>query len=129
MTRRRFQFRLRTLFVVVTVVAVACGYIGHEWRIVRERQYKEIRYNGDISGRYRVQPIPGAVRPASISWLRQFLGDRPVKAIFMQEGSSADERRRLQELFPEARLVWWDDDHTGRHGAWRLFPDESTTQP
>src|SRR5258708_4678300 len=36
--RRRFQFRLRTLMIVVTVVAVACGYASHEVRIVKERR-------------------------------------------------------------------------------------------
>jgi hypothetical protein len=36
--RRRFQFRLRTLMIVVTLLAVACGYVTHalsetEWPI------------------------------------------------------------------------------------------------
>jgi hypothetical protein len=36
--RRRFQFRLRTLMIVVTLLAVPCGYIGWQARIVRERR-------------------------------------------------------------------------------------------
>ncbi|HEV2971230.1 MAG TPA: DUF1559 domain-containing protein [Pirellulales bacterium] len=34
--RRWFQFSLRSLFVVVTVVAVVCGYLAHEAKIERE---------------------------------------------------------------------------------------------
>ncbi|HKD37525.1 MAG TPA: hypothetical protein VKB78_12020, partial [Pirellulales bacterium] len=38
--RRRFQFRLRTLFVVVTVAAVVCGFaalIAENRRLLHER--------------------------------------------------------------------------------------------
>jgi hypothetical protein len=36
--RRRIQFRLRTLMVVVTLLAVPCGYVGWQAKIVRERK-------------------------------------------------------------------------------------------
>ena len=36
--RRRFQFRLRTLVVGVTLLAVVCAYVAHQARIVRDRQ-------------------------------------------------------------------------------------------
>ncbi len=36
--RRRFQFRLRTLMIGVTLLAVPCGYIGWQARIVWERK-------------------------------------------------------------------------------------------
>ena len=35
--RRRFQFRLRTLMIVVTILAVASAYATHEAKVVRER--------------------------------------------------------------------------------------------
>jgi hypothetical protein len=35
---RRFQFRLRTLLIGVTLLAVPCAYIGWQLKIVRERQ-------------------------------------------------------------------------------------------
>jgi hypothetical protein len=35
--RRRFQFRLRTLMIVVTLLAVPLGYVGWSAKIVRER--------------------------------------------------------------------------------------------
>jgi hypothetical protein len=35
-TPRRFQFGLRTLMIVVTLLAGACGYVGWQANIVRE---------------------------------------------------------------------------------------------
>jgi hypothetical protein len=35
--RRRFQFRLRTLFVLVAVVAAACWVVVDRQRLIRER--------------------------------------------------------------------------------------------
>jgi hypothetical protein len=34
--RRRFQFSLRTLLIVVTMLAVPCAYVGWQAKIVRE---------------------------------------------------------------------------------------------
>ena len=36
--RRRFQFRLRTLMIVVTLLAVPCAYIGWQAKIVRAQR-------------------------------------------------------------------------------------------
>jgi hypothetical protein len=36
-TRHRFQFRLRTLLIVVTLLCVVGGYVGRQVRIIRER--------------------------------------------------------------------------------------------
>jgi hypothetical protein len=35
---RRFRFRLRTLMIGVTVLAVPCAYIGWQAKIVREHE-------------------------------------------------------------------------------------------
>ncbi len=36
--RRWFQFSLRTLLIGVTLLAVACAYVGWQAKIVRERR-------------------------------------------------------------------------------------------
>jgi hypothetical protein len=36
--RRRFQFSLRSLLIVVTLLAVTCAYVGWQAKIVRERK-------------------------------------------------------------------------------------------
>ncbi len=43
--RRRFQFRLRTLLLVVAVVAAACWVAADRWRLTRERDEAERRVN------------------------------------------------------------------------------------
>ncbi len=46
--RRRFQFRLRTLFVVVTVAAAVCGFAvlaAENRRLIRERDEAQLRAN------------------------------------------------------------------------------------
>ena len=36
--RPRVQFRLRTLMIVTTLLAMACGYVGSQAKVVRDRQ-------------------------------------------------------------------------------------------
>jgi hypothetical protein len=36
--RRWFQYSLRTLLIGVTLLAVVCGYVGWQAKIVRERE-------------------------------------------------------------------------------------------
>ena len=40
--RRRIQFRLRTLMIGVALLAVACGYVAHETKIVRKRDAMQL---------------------------------------------------------------------------------------
>ncbi len=77
--RRWFQFRLRTLFVLVVVAAVPCAWLA--WKIENKRRERAIlseieRLAGDpvyewqwhLPGRLEVDP-PGA------AWVRKLLGD------------------------------------------------------
>jgi hypothetical protein len=41
MKLRRLQFRLRTLMIVVTLLAVPCVYVGRQAKIVRESKASE----------------------------------------------------------------------------------------
>jgi hypothetical protein len=49
--RRRFQFRLRTLMIGVTLLGVACGYVGSQVNIVRDRRALAGRCQRRRSGR------------------------------------------------------------------------------
>ena len=58
--RRRFQFRLRTRIIGVTLLAVVCGYVGWHAKIARERKAWEafdsrngVRQTGDLCPRSR----------------------------------------------------------------------------
>lgn len=95
-TRRRFQFRLRTLLIGVVVLSVPLAYVAHEWRIVLARKEWVARH------RISVQLAPSPP-PPPVSLVRRLMGDEPEGhvAIF-----SAGELSRAKELFPEAEIVW-----------------------
>ena len=103
----RFQFRLRTLMIVVTLLAALCGYVAWQASIVRERQ-EEIRKITDAGGTvgfYDVVtgPLPTEVRTVPI--LRRWFGDRAVLSVLFKKGATNEERHRIREIFPEAVFV------------------------
>ncbi len=121
----RLQFRLRTLFVVVTIFAVVCAYVGWQAKIVRERNMIRQRLATERGEVYEPTPVastrdrvlrrswgdeipitmlvPSANPHARISWIRRLLGDRPVTAIglFLR---SHEECERVAAAFPEAAV-------------------------
>ena len=78
--RRRFQFRLRTLLIGVTLLAVPCGYVGWQAKIVRarinevENRFSENLDLGLCIDGYSYE-IPGT------PWFRRLLGDVTVYQI------------------------------------------------
>ena len=100
--RRRFQFRLRTLMIGVTVLAVACAYVAHEAKIVRER--KAMLAQIESAGGYWTWQIPTDPRP-TVSWVRQLLGDEPKQFLYLPPTTSAEDRRRIGVLFSETMII------------------------
>jgi hypothetical protein len=107
--RRWFQFSLRTLLIVVTLLAVPLGWVAWQAKIVRER--KELRDKvksdrgwvyafGDF-GRFGWHPAPkGSV---DIPWIRRCLSDEAVIEIDVPMGAEFDEEfNAAKRLFPEA---------------------------
>jgi hypothetical protein len=100
--RRRFQFSLRTLFVVVTLLAVACGYVVRQREIVMERMgWHSIIQN---LGGHLVKAVD-AQRPiiARIPWLRECWGDSAIQFIVLPIKSKAD-LNKIKSVFPEAEV-------------------------
>ncbi len=108
MPRPRFQFRLRTLFVVVTLLAAACGYVAHEYRIVQRRNEKrENLWLVDVQwmtaeSYEKHRSLPLGRPPPKISWIRQQLGDVPVYFLSLPETTSDEYAKEIQAIFPEA---------------------------
>jgi hypothetical protein len=91
--RRWFQFSLRTLFVVVTLMAVVCGYIAQQYKIVGEREEMWNHLTCSYEGYEReINGLP---------WLRRQFGDRDWRAIWVPE-ATREEQERIKSLFPEA---------------------------
>jgi hypothetical protein len=99
--RRWFQFSLRTLMIVVTLLAIPCGYVGWQAKIVRERMamsecIKKVEhgdcwfFDEDLSG--------------GVPWIRRLLGDKTCMLILVP-GASDEEFVAIKAAFPEADLV------------------------
>jgi hypothetical protein len=110
--RRWFQFSLRTLMIGVTLLAVVCGYVGWQAKIVRQRRAMGVEIN-NMQG-------PGALMAAdktfypdcTVPWVRSLLGDEPVSTIELPSTVSTEYRDHIRALFPEARL-WCLDRRDG----------------
>jgi len=87
--RRRFQFKLRTLFVIVTLFAVWLG-----WSLNWNRQRREFLRDRDA---FRVGE---SVRAPGLLWI---FGEDGAENIWLvaRKSSASDEARRL---FPEATV-------------------------
>ena len=99
----RFQFRLRTLMIGVTLFCVVVGvYVGWQAKIVRERR-AELNRTVDA----RLVGIAGNDEERVIPWIRRVLGDQRVGSIKMLVGTDVAELDRLRVLFPEAKVEVW----------------------
>ena len=99
---RRFQFRLRTLMMVVTLFCVFGGYVGHQVQLVHERKLVLdwiTAHNGEVA---ITRKNPGApdYRP-SIPWLRRILGDSAVARVNFGSSLNTEDEGRIREAFPE----------------------------
>jgi hypothetical protein len=101
--RRWFQFRLRTLMIAVTLLAVPCAYVGWQAKIVRQRKslldsiqspdwYAEAPNHSEDS-----EPPPDQ---RTVPRIRTWLGDRPIVFIFIRE--SNPNKDAMVAAFPEA---------------------------
>jgi hypothetical protein len=87
-----FQFRLRTLLIGVTLLAVPMGYIGWQTTIVKEREEF-------LSKRPHSDPDFFDHDKPHIPWILRLMGAKPVYWIVVDSASDAE---RAAALFPEA---------------------------
>ncbi len=109
MPRPRFQFRLRTLFVVVTIAAVACAYVAHEWRIVQARKAWLSNHNYKTArmwdfGSTKMVVVGERNATADPPPIRRWLGDQAVEMIIVDPGPDV---QQVQTFFPEARIIFY----------------------
>jgi hypothetical protein len=82
--RRWFQFSLRTLFILVLIVATPCAWLGHKIaQKRREREFvEEIRnWGGIVTYDYQI----ARSKPSGPAWLRSLLGENffnDVKVVY-----------------------------------------------
>ncbi|HEV2969944.1 MAG TPA: hypothetical protein VGY55_08135 [Pirellulales bacterium] len=130
--RRWFQYRLRTLFLVMTAI---CVWLGWESHVVRQRKaaLEEIKRSDGIvlsaadtrelsaalialnagkvqSGKDRAVASAflwvtnqSAIN-TSIPFIREWLGDEAIASIALASKTSEDDVSRIATLFPEAHV-------------------------
>jgi hypothetical protein len=99
----RFQFRLRTLMIVVTLLAVPCWWVATQRQLVQDRLALLQRVQNVDHGNYFFEQLPPGKAP-SISGLRRLLGDQAISNILLPLEANAEEYAPIHAMFPEAQL-------------------------
>jgi hypothetical protein len=111
----RFQFRLRTLMIAVTLLAVACWYVRQQAEIVRERRAMIKRITTTDKGLVsRAYSSPPEAVP-SVPWFRFLLGDEPMPYIYLPIAISPATLREARVAFPEAKIRALKDEDPVTH--------------
>jgi hypothetical protein len=106
--RRRFQFRLRTLLIGVTLLAVACGYVGWQASIARDRQAWLIahpRRDAMLVPIRTLATLAAGNNQSRPLIIRRWIGDAAQDTIELDAPATVEEERRAVMLFPEARVL------------------------
>src|SRR5262245_33950965 len=107
--RRWFQFGLRTMFAVVAVCAVTCGWVGRQLQWANERHrfflYETRERTGEIVFSYGTPgPLPWQLEVVSLGQRLQIDGCEPYRAIDVWAERSETDRSCAKALFPEAEI-------------------------
>jgi hypothetical protein len=100
--RRWFQPRLRTLMIVVTLLAVPCAYVGWQAKIVRERRAMRdsiLDAGGYITDLWFIPRLPPP------SWLRRILGDETVEILVVPDETDEQTIAEIRRLFPDTKIA------------------------
>jgi hypothetical protein len=106
--RRRFQFSLRTLLVGVTLLAAACGYVGWQATIVRERKALLLEIFKNKGSWYPSPFVPAGQALSHRSPIRWLLNDWYCTEILIpsnMEGRADD----IRSLFPDTDIYFNTD--------------------
>jgi hypothetical protein len=111
--RLRFRFRLRTLMIVVTLLAVPLGYVGWQAKIVRERD-ETVRLIGTLGGHIYLYDDEWQFQRATQydestfkfrpPLIRRRLGDRAYYEVAVPHLSEAD-AEKIRRVFPGINII------------------------
>ena len=104
--RRWFQFSLRWLFVLVTLLAI---WLGWQVSIVRERNHLRTTA-ADAAGSnwnafnraWNDHIVSSGIRGYNISWVRRLLGDESTRMICLPPTMTSEQVAEFKRSFPEA---------------------------
>ncbi|HEY2839291.1 MAG TPA: hypothetical protein VGJ26_09090 [Pirellulales bacterium] len=112
-SKRWFRYSLRTLFVVVTLIALGLGFEmkrihnRHAMRAwLRDGNGWELTWEDYKSTPSQPSKTPGDPTMQIPRW-RMWLGDEPMAQIGFEKSATPADRERVKRLFPEA-MIWSD---------------------
>jgi hypothetical protein len=112
--RRWYQYSLRTLFVVVTLCALACSWFVVKMRQA-ERQHEAVESIEELGGRvfydYQHGGAAGATPPGP-AWLRRLLGDdfaANVDQVLLSGNQVEDADLECLEQLTRLQWLWLDN--------------------
>jgi hypothetical protein len=116
--RRWFRFRLRTILLIVALLAIPCAWLGSEWKLVRARAalIERVEAAGGTASSVKYYPLPSiTIQPGAqsdqISAARRWLGDRAITQITIPDNFSDDDEKQILDRFPETEVVkYWPFD-------------------
>jgi hypothetical protein len=126
--RRRFQFRLRTLLIGVTLLAMPCAYVASQDRIVSERTavlcwIREHKGSSTTGEPDSPRSTTKQQQPAAVSWVRRLLGDHQINHIELPPDTDIGEVRRIRTMFPESDVYAYRWDGSRQRFMISDFPD------
>jgi len=103
LSRRRFQFSLRTLLIVVTLLAVVCGYVAREVTTLRERRkaaetYEPLRETFVMKNRRGIEEYCSRYKLKQAPWPLRWFGEDGYEGIVVPDNTPADEITRVSEI-------------------------------
>ena len=103
--RRWFQFSLRTLMIVVTLLAVPCAYVGWQAKIVSERR--------NWLANPQFVCLPNDPENCSLPWIRRLFGDTECIFMIADDAVSDADLAACRSAFPELDVRRDKDQPTG----------------
>jgi hypothetical protein len=107
--RRWFQFSLRSLMIVVTLLAVPCAYVGWHAKIIHRRKAminKLTRLDGACLTVAQVAEVEPSHEfddtTLTLPWIRKWLGDEPMFGLYIPESVPDADASEIASAFPEA---------------------------
>lgn len=130
---RWYQYRLRTVLILMTVLAAWLALISHRARQQKLAVEKIVAWGGVVNYDYQVIPVNPAIRdpggldfdldesitPLRTQWLRRFIGDdyfQTVVCVDLSKTSISDDGLLILENLPALRVLILDDTKITRMG-------------